>query len=388
MVRILHIISSANPANGGPIEGIRQRGMELVKLGHQVEVATCDDPGAPWLKDLDFATHALGPGKGGYQFTPHLVPWLLENGPRFDAVIANGIWQFSSYATRKAMLKLGKPYFVFTHGMLDPWFKKTYPLKHIKKALYWPGGEYRVLRDAAAVLFTSEEEMLLARESFRPYQVNERVVRYGTSRPSGNRQSQVEQFLHTFTALQHNPYLLFLSRIHPKKGVDLLIRAFADVYKDQPHQLVIAGPDQVGWAEDLKRMADELNIQDRIVWTGMLSGDLKWGAYHGCEAFVLPSHQENFGIVVAEALACGKPVLISNKVNIWREIESAGAGFVAEDTEEGTLTMLQTWLDMSSRNREEMGCDAQKCFEDNFEIAASADSLLSVIKEICRSNRS
>lgn len=388
MANILHVISSANPANGGPIEGIRQRGIELMKLGHQVEVATCDDPDSPWIRELGIQVHALGPGKGGYQFTPNLVPWLIENGPRFDAVIANGIWQFSSYATRKAMLKLGKPYLVFTHGMLDPWFKKTYPLKHFKKTLYWPRGEYRVLRDAAAVLFTSEEERILARDSFWPYRVTERVVRYGTSKPPGNFQSQIEQFLHAFPALQHQPFLLFLSRVHPKKGVDLLIRAFADAYRDQPHQLVIAGPDQVGWAEDLKELAAELKIQDRVIWTGMISGDLKWGAYHGCEAFVLPSHQENFGIVVAEALACGKPVLISNKVNIWREIQSAGAGLVADDTDEGTLAMLQLWLSLSSSERTEMGCQAQRCFLDNFEIAASAESLLATIKEMCGSDRS
>jgi len=85
-----------------------------------------------------------------------LIPWLIENGPSFDAVIANGIWQFSQFRHAAAMRRLGKPYVVFTHGMLDPWFKKTYPLKHLKKLLYWPWGEYRVLRDAAAVLFTCE----------------------------------------------------------------------------------------------------------------------------------------------------------------------------------------------------------------------------------------
>lgn len=382
-MRLLQVISSANPEAGGVIEGVRQSSEALVNLGCSVEVASCDAPDSPWLKDFPFPIHALGPGKVGYRLTPNLIPWLLENGPRFDAVIANGIWQFPSYAVRKAMRQLGKPYFVFTHGMLDPWFKKTYPLKHLKKALYWPLSEYRVLRDAAAVLFTCQEEMILARQSFRLYRASERVVSYGTSAPTGNPTQQAEIFLDAFPHLQNQPYLLFLSRIHPKKGVDLLIRAFAQTYGGQPHHLVIAGPDQVGWAQELKQLANQLNLQGRFHWTGMLSGDLKWGAYHASEVFVLPSHQENFGIVVAEALACGKPVLISNKVNIWREIEAGGAGIVADDTEEGTAAMLRSWLGKTEQDRREMETRARRCFEDHFEVEASAKSLLRVIKEFC-----
>src|SRR6202030_4246906 len=89
----------------------------------------------------------------------------------------------------------GVPYYVFTHGMLDPWFKKAYPLKHLKKLLYWPWAEYRVLRDAKAVLFTSEEERILARRSFALYRVRERVVAYGTAAPPGNSEQLRTQFL-------------------------------------------------------------------------------------------------------------------------------------------------------------------------------------------------
>ena len=111
-------------------------------------------------------------------------------------------------------------------------------------------------------------------------------------------------------------------------------------------------------------------MQSRIAF-----GDLKWGAYRVAEVFMLPSHQENFGIVVAEALACGVPVLISDKVNIWREIRSAGAGLVAEDNLEGTLSLLQTWLDISDQKRQQMRRDAQVCFESNFEMSAAAGRL-------------
>src|SRR5690606_1054302 len=111
--------------------------------------------------------------------------------------------------------------------------------------------------------------------------------------------------------------------------------------------LVIAGPDSNGLADSLKKLAYSLGVDERITWTGMLYGDDKWAAISAADVFCLPSHHENFGVVVAEALACGKPVLISNKVNIWREVAADKAGFVAEDSIEGTTANLERWLAMS-----------------------------------------
>jgi glycosyltransferase involved in cell wall biosynthesis len=121
------------------------------------------------------------------------------------------------------------PYFVFTHGMLDPWFKRHYPLKHLKKWLYWPWGEYRVLRDARALMFTCEEERRLARESFWLYKANECVTNYGTARPEGDSEKQREAFLSEFPELRGKRVLLFLGRIHEKKGCDILIQSFGDL---------------------------------------------------------------------------------------------------------------------------------------------------------------
>ena len=111
----------------------------------------------------------------------------------------------------------------------------------------------------------------------------------------------------------------------------------------------------------------------------LLSGDLKWGALSAADAFALPSHQENFGIAVAEALACGTPVLISNKINIWREIEADGAGIVADDTEEGAKALLESWRDMPQEAKEGMRDKSRACFLKNFEITAGAASLIAAL---------
>ena len=379
-MKILHIISSVNPANGGPIEGVRQLGRVLIEMGHQVTVCSLDAPDAPWVAECPLPVLPVGPSYLGYNYTPKLIAWLRNHSVEYDCIVVNGIWQFNSFAARQA-LKGGKtPYFVFTHGMLDPWFNKTYPLKRLKKMLYWPWGEYCVLRDARAVLFTCEEERQLARKSFRPYHCEEAVITYGTSIPSGDPALQREAFWAQYPALRGKRLLLFLSRLHEKKGCDLLLEAFAQVAQtDANLHLVIAGPDQMGLQAGLQQQAARLGIADRVSWPGMLSGDLKWGAYHAAEVFVLPSHQENFGIAVAEAMACGKPVLISNKINIWREIETDGAGLIADNDIAGTTRLLERWLALPAAQKEIMRRNALCCFTERFEIHKAAQSLVDVL---------
>ncbi len=382
-MKILRVISSMNPHGGGPIEGIKQVQLPLSEMGCEIEIVCCDSPDAVWLIDANLPiVHALGPAKNGYGYAKKLLPWLKENSHRYDLVIVHGLWQYIGFAVWLALSGTSTPYYVFTHGMLDPWFKFTYPLKHLKKWLYWPWAEYRVLRDARRVIFTCEDERILARKSFWLYKVNEAVTAYGVANPPINRHELTTKFLAQYPQLQGKRIVLYLSRIHVKKGCDLLISAFSKVAKqDESLHLVLAGPDQTGWVPKLQAQAEALGIADRITWPGMLQGDVKWGAFYAAEVFCLPSHQENFGIVVAEALACGKPVLISNKVNIWREIEAEGAGLVADDTQVGTDELLNRWLNLSAEDFSAMKAKTIPCFQNYFHVQKAAERLLEIIQE-------
>ncbi len=379
-MKILNVISNTDPAGGGPIEAIKQLGMAQVSAGHQVEVASLDSPHAPYLSHCPLPIYPLGPGRTSYSYSRRLVPWLYAHGREYDAVIVNGIWQFHSFGTWRALRKSDTPYVLFVHGMLDPWFKKQFPVKHLKKWAYWPWAEYQVLRDARAVMFTCEEERVLARSSFWLYRCNEVVVGLGIGEPEGTPQLHRQAFTARYPELVGKRLALFMGRIHPKKGCDLLIDAFAQVLGRHPEwHLVFAGPDQVEWRNELDRRAEWLGIADRITWTGMLSGAMKWGALRSAEVFVLPSHQENFGVVVSEALAVGVPTLMSNKVNIWREIQADGAGIVADDTLEGTCELLRSYVGMSTEERFAMRRRARPCFEARFEIKKAAKRLQSVL---------
>ncbi len=348
--------------------------------GHEMEVLSLDGPDSAQVNAFPATVHALGPVGSKYGYSRKVVPWLRENVARYDIAVMNGIWSYASFGAWRVLRQSQIPYVVFTHGMLDPWFKRTYPAKHLKKWLYWPWADYRVLRDAKAVLFTTDEERLLARKSFWLYAAKEVVTCYGTARPSGERDLQTATFLERFPHLQGKRVILFMGRVHPKKGCNLAIEAFARVLADSKNfHFVIAGPDQVGWRASLEEMSRRLNVSDKITWTGMLTGDLKWGAMYAAEVFFLPSHQENFGIVVAEALACGLPTLISDKVNIWREIVSEGAGLVAVDDVEGAVSLLKGWVALPEDQRKAMRESARDCFERRFEIHQVGRTLLRVL---------
>jgi len=378
--RVLQLISTMNPDFGGPQEATGQIARSLKSLGIESDIATLDAPEAPWG---DTNVIRLGPGRlGAYCYSDRLLPWLRANARRYGSIVIHGLWQYHGFAAWRGLRDLGVPYYVFAHGMLDPWFKQQYPLKHLKKTLYWPWAEYRVLRDARAVLFTTEEERPLARQTFNRYRVNEAVVGLGIAEPHiGDRAELRAGFLRRYPELRDKRIVLFLGRLHPKKGCDLLIEAFAAAARREPDlRLVMAGPGEESYRAGLERLAHTLGIADRICWTGMIQGETKWGAYTAAEVFALTSHQENFGISVAEALACRVPVLISNKVNIWREISAEHCGFVAEDTLPGARTLLTQWLDLSALERERMATNALACFRKHFLIDTTTARLAATLQ--------
>ena len=375
-LRVLDVIQSLDPALGGPAEGLRQISAALQRLGHASEVLSLDCDTDGWVRAFPATVHALGPRHGRFGYAHRLVPWLREHAGRYDAVVVHGLWQYHGLATWRALRGSGVPYFVFPHGMLDPWFRRAHPLKHLKKWLYWPWAEYRVLRDAAGVLFTTAEEARLAPQSFALYRARPLTVGYGLTLDPVAHDARAEDFLQAWPALQGCRLLLFLGRLHPKKGCDQLIEAFArHGGRDERLHLVMAGPDANGYRSLLERLARSHGIEHRITWTGMLQGQAKWGALRAAEVFVLPSHQENFGVAVAEALAVGTPVLLSREVNIWREIIEDGAGFAEADTVEGTTALLGRWLDLDDSARSQMAARAQPCFAGRFQVDAAARAL-------------
>lgn len=381
-MRLLHVICSTNPESGGPIEAVLRLSEVLLRDGHQVEAVSLESSDEAAQRAFPFPLVGVGRGIGRYRYNPALTRWLTQHASEFDVIVLHGFWNYSSFGAWRALRHQSTPYFIFAHGMMDPWFREAYPLKHALKQVYWLLADGRVARDAKAVLFTCEEEKLRARRIFRGFNYTERIAPLGTREPEADPAAQMAAFYAAMPELIGRRFLLFLGRIHLKKGCDQLIEAFAGEAAQLPPDvdLVMAGPDQTGWVSELQRMAQQLAVADRVHWPGMLLGDAKWGALRSADALVFPSHHENFGFVVAEAMACGTPVLISDKVNIWREVESAHAGLVASDTVDGARNLIRRFVALSKEERGSMAQNARNGFLRCFQADAAAREFLRVIE--------
>lgn len=378
-LKVLHIIASVDRRRGGPVQGLAQGIPIRQSWGQHIETVTLDSPCAPWISEFPGVVHGLGPGTKPYGYTPKLAAWIAENGSRFDAAVIHGLWNHSSVGGWQGLRRARLPYVLFTHGMMDPWFRKAKPVKHWIKQVFW-AVQGRVLRDANKVLFTSEEEMRLAEGVFFGYSYRPHVVAYAGADATTPGPDDEAAFRALVPNLGDRPYLLFLSRIHEKKGVDLLLEGFAKAARRPELQLVIAGPPHGDLGVRLNAQARALGISNRVHWPGMLKAGIKAAAFQGAEAFVLTSHQENFGIAVAEALAYGKPVLISNQINIWREIQAGGSGIVGPDTIKGATQVIAGWEALTPETRLHMGLAARMVYEQNFTVEAAARDLTKMLE--------
>ena len=282
-------------------------------------------------------------------------------------------------------------FFVMPHGMLDPWFQtdKTRWLKASRNNIYWELIEKKVINCADGLLFTCEQEKDLARIPFPHYKPkNEYVIGLGIKSPPILEKEMKDTFLDGYPILKDKSYFLFLSRINYKKGIDLLIEAYASIlytYTENAKEipmLVIAGPglDTTYGKAIQGKVKNNEELLDKIVFTGMITGNVKWGALYGCEAFILPSHQENFGIAVVEALACAKPVLISNQVNICKEIELGGGGIIAQDNLEGTKELFANFIKLTEADKAEMNKRAKASFIKYFDINQTVKNLVKILR--------
>lgn len=385
--RVLHVIQSFHPKSGGPPEGVRQ----LIDYFHSqqhpsvvIDVASLDHPS---FIDCELVEGRVFPQKK-YMFD-NLFPfslfiWLCRYSRNYDRIIVDAVWDWHLLVVFLSFLFTRIPYAVFTHGHLDPWFNKRYKLKFFKKLLFWPWAILPPLFFANKVVFTCDQERLLARKSFPFYSASEFVVSYGTSGLPSSIDASLIHFLNRFPELSGYEIMLFFGRIHPKKGIDILFRSISLLKSNKKwdaklHKLVIVGPSDKSYFVFLRNLVEDLNIEDSVFWVGPLYGDMKWSAYNASSVFVLSSHQENFGIAIAESLSCSVPVITTDSVNIHHLISDSGAGFVASADVDEFSFALGKWLSLSSDQKKQMSFNARECFERSLSINSFAASYVDLL---------
>lgn len=338
-MRVLHVIPSVAERSGGPAiaivpmcRALKEEGIEVLLVSTNAGVdhdeSLYEYKGIP----AKFFPAQLG---GSFKYSRPLSSWLSSNIERFDLAHIHAVFNHSSIAAAHVCRKARVPYVVRPLGTLEPW---SMTQKSLRKRVFWQVSGKGMLRRAAAVHYTTDAEKL---STERLLGLNHgKVIALGIETTASASHAKLEQH---FPELASEPYMLVLSRLHPKKGLDVLIDAFlalVQVEKFAHWRLVIAGDGPEAYVRKLKAMAGSSAQRDRIVFTGWLDGEEKDAVLGGASLLVLPSHQENFGLCVMEALSHSVPVLVSPHVNLAEEIVLANAGWIATVDKDALLSRL------------------------------------------------
>lgn len=339
MIRVLHVIPSVSERSGGPAVAIVPMCRALQKEGIEVLLATTNHELRQMETDriVDYKGVAARffpvQAGGSYKYSRPLASWLAKSVGDFDLVHVHAVFNHASVAAARACRRAGVPYVVRPLGTLDPWSLKQKPLR---KAIFWVLAGKRMLQRSAAVHYTSLTEKEVTEEYLG---LNHgRVIALGVE-VNGLTSSKSSQY----------PYVLALSRLHPKKGLDLLIDAFKSRPEDE-WRLVIAGDGPAAYVDCLKQKAGR---SERIIFTGWIEGQKKEELLRGASLLALTSRHENFGLCAMEAMACGVPVLLSPHVNLAEEIEAAHGGWILDldDVGRGLAAVLQDKTERERRGR-------------------------------------
>ena len=330
-LRVLQVLPYYFPAQryGGPVQSVHGLGRSLARLGVDVNVFTTNIDG-PGNLDMPLECAVDLDGVHVWYFpiefprswirASRLARTLNQRAHEFDLVHVHGLFQYPTLASSRICRRRGVPYVVAPRGMLDPYAIQA--KSAVKKHLYLALLEKRNLKHAAALHYTSVEEQALAAEMG--------IRTRGYVVPNGlDLAAFPEARRDHLGGAGSDLTILFLGRINPKKGLDLLIPAFAQVVAARPDaRLILAGPDNDGYLSTVMDLIRQHDLQDSARYVGMLVGRDKLSALCDAAFLVLPSYSENFGMVVIEALACGTPVVVSDRVNIWAKVTEARAGLV------------------------------------------------------------
>lgn len=383
-MRVLHVIPSAAPVDGGPNLAVRGLTRGLAARGVDVTVATTNAAGSDAL-DVPLNTAVIDDGvayryfrrsvPGAWKFSWPLTRWLWANAAAYDVVHVHALFSYATIPGCRAAAHAPVPYVLRPLGTLSEW---SLGQRRWKKRPYYALLERPHLDAASAIHVTSEAEA--ADVARLGYGARARVIPLGVDvgqHPPRAREPAEERPLR----------LLFLSRLHPKKNVPLLLRAVAAVI-DTTHrvELTIAGSGAATYRDDLERLAGELGVNGCVRFVGHVEGEAKRSLLEQADCFVLPSAHENFGLAVAEALGAGVPVIVTPGVALSANVASAGAGLVTPPDERAVARAI-VWAAEHPSALMEMGARGWRLARRELSWERSCALLADLYDELATSRR-
>jgi glycosyltransferase involved in cell wall biosynthesis len=345
-MKALHVIPAVGPRYGGPSQAVVELCRALQDVDVDAEICATDANG-PARLPVELGKPVSYQGvrchffhrdcSEAFKFSRSLGIWLDENTSGFDLVHIHAVFSHATYAAARACCRAGVPYIVRPLGTLEPWSMRQKP---IRKQIAWQSFFRGILKRATAVHYTTEQERELTEHSLD--------LQGGIVIPNGVDESLLEmhpsgRFRKAHGIPSEAPVMLTLSRLHPKKGIDVLLRVFVELktHGQLPAwHLVIAGDGDPTYVTDLHNMIKGSTAESFIHWVGWLEGSAKLDALAEADLFVLSSHQENFGIGAVEAMACGTPSLLSRQVGLATDVARHCAGWVVDLNHDGLRSGL------------------------------------------------
>jgi glycosyltransferase involved in cell wall biosynthesis len=333
-MRILHVIPYMHPSAGGPPVVVENFVRETSRLGHRSEIIStpqfCHGDERTLLQRLNELAPTTFLSQLGI-FGSLQGPTRRQFGESIravDIVHLHTLWNPINVIARQECTRHRRPYVLMPHGMLDP---HSLTVKRWRKAIYLWAIERMNILAAQRLIYTTEEEMRLAAIK-SPAPSKGVVIPLGGDAPCEDSEELASRFLERFPRARGRRQLLFLGRLHFKKGLDRILMTLPAIVRVFPDVLLtVVGDGTPEFEALLKSAITARGLENSVMMTGRLDGGEKWGAYASAELFLLPSRQENFAITVAEAMQMSVPVVISNKVNTWPYVKDAGAGLVLDD---------------------------------------------------------
>jgi glycosyltransferase involved in cell wall biosynthesis len=383
---ITHVIPYMHPRAGGPPVVADRVCRHLAHCGWSSRLLTTDamaqDDSPQWIAQYgDGYELAVFPsrGRGAYAYSRSLAAEIDALVAASRLVHIHTAWTYPTWAAIRACRRRGVPFVVMPHGMLDP---NSLARKPLRKWVYGRLIQWPQFRAAAAMVYTHAEERRLAEQSVARLPPGFVVPLGADEPPPESRDALAEAFLSRFPELRGRTLVLFFGRLHPKKGIDLLIPAMRRVAQrhDRAH-LLLVGPGEADCLDSFRRMADREGLAERTTFAGPMSGQAKWEAMAAAAVFALPSYQENFALAAVEAMRAGLPVVLSRRVNLWSDVVEAGAGVACELEVESLAEAVGRYL-ADPVLAECAGCQGQRLAAEKFTWDRTAAALDAVYRHV------